>query len=183
MQADASRPGDISLRFDPKLKDEAYDLTVTDWCDRCGRLQRRSGRHCYAAAGACVTANSAALPHLAIADQPGLKYRAAMLDIARKPHSLAVLRQCVDIARFYKIRYIHLHMSDENAWTFPSTKYPQLGKNNFAWAGGEKPEVYNLNELKQLVAYADARGVTFVPEIETPGHSGQLRGTMPEVFG
>ena len=50
-------------------------------------------------------------------------------------------QQCVDIARFYKIRYIHLHMSDENAWTFPSTKFPQLGKNNFAWAGGEKRSV------------------------------------------
>ena len=184
VMADASRPADISLGFDPRLKDEAYDLTVAD------RALVRGGDYNAVATGTVtllqalhVTPDSAALPRLAIADQPGLKYRAAMLDIARKPHSLAALRQCVDIARFYKIRYIHLHMSDENAWTFPSTKYPQLGKNNFAWAGGEKPEVYNLNELKQLVAYADARGVTFVPEIETPGHSGQLRGTMPEIFG
>ena len=182
--ADASRPGDIALRFDAKLKDEAYKLTVTD------RAAVYGGDYNAVATGTAtllqrlrVTAENAALPRLAIDDQPGLKYRAAMLDIARKPHSLAALRQCVEIARFYKVRYIHLHMSDENAWTFPSTKFPQLGKNNFAWAGGEKPEVYKLNDLKQLVAYADARGVTLVPEIETPGHSGQLRSTLPKIFG
>ena len=37
--------------------------------------------------------------------------------------------------------------------------------------------------MKDLVAYADARAVTLIPEIETPGHSGQLRGTLPEIFG
>ncbi|HEV3025096.1 MAG TPA: alpha-N-acetylglucosaminidase C-terminal domain-containing protein, partial [Pirellulales bacterium] len=184
VMADASRPGDISLGFDPKLKDEAYELTVAD------RAVVRGADYNAIATGTVtllqaisVRPRRVTLPHLRIADQPGLKYRAAMLDIARKPHSLAALRQCVEIARFYKIRYIHLHMSDENAWTFPSTKYPQLGKNNFAWAGGEKPCVYSVQELKELVAYGDARGVTFVPEIETPGHSGQLRGTMPEIFG
>ena len=128
-------------------------------------------------------ADEVSLPRLAIADRPALKYRGAMLDIARKPHSIAALRQCVDIARFYKVRYIHLHMSDENAWTFPSTRFPQLGRNNFAWAGGETPKVYTLQELKDLVAYADARAVTLIPEIETPGHSGQLCGTLPEIFG
>src|SRR4030095_5015159 len=60
---------------------------------------------------------------------------------------------------------------------------PQLGSKNFAWAGGAKPAVYRLDELKDLVAYADVRAVTLVPEMETPGHSGQLRGTLPGVFG
>ena len=45
--------------------------------------------------------------------------------------------------------------------------------------GGDKPAVYKLEELKELVAFADARGVTLVPELEMPGHSGQLRGTLP----
>jgi hexosaminidase len=84
--------------------------------------------------------------------------------------------------RLCKIRYVVLHMSDENAWTFPSSKFPELGSQNFAWAGGEKPTVYPLDELKELVAFADARGVTLVPELEVPGHSGQLRGTLPEIF-
>ncbi|MCY2924339.1 MAG: family 20 glycosylhydrolase [Planctomycetota bacterium] len=43
--------------------------------------------------------------------------------------------------------------------------------------------MYGLDELKGLVQYARDRGVTLVPELETPGHSGNARGTRPEVFG
>ena len=36
--------------------------------------------------------------------------------------------------------------------------------------------------MKELVAYADARGVTIVPELEMPGHSGAAARSAPEVF-
>jgi hypothetical protein len=50
-------------------------------------------------------------------------------------------------------------------------------------AGIFKAELYKLDELKALVKYADERGVTLVPELETPGHSGNACGTLPECFG
>ena len=123
--AGAPRAGDIVLEFSSKLKDEAYELSITD------RAVVRGADYNGVATGTVTLlqaidarADEVSLPRLAIADRPALKYRGAMLDIARKPHSIAALRQCVDIARFYKVRYIHLHMSDENAWTFPSTRFP-----------------------------------------------------------
>jgi hexosaminidase len=122
-------------------------------------------------------------PAISIVDGPALPYCGTMLDVARKPYSIDVLKQCVEVCRFYKIRYLHLHLTDENAWVFPSQAFPRLGSQNFAWAGGEPPRAYPREELRALVAYADARGVTLVPEIELPGHSGQLRGTLPEIFG
>jgi hexosaminidase len=128
-------------------------------------------------------ADRVTLPQVSISDAPALAYSGTMLDVARKPYSIETLKECVDVCRFYKIRYIQLHMTDENAWTFPSKSLPKLGSQNFAWAGGDAPKVYPVDELKALVAYAEARGVVFVPEIEMPGHSGQLRGTYPEVFG
>ena len=45
-----------------------------------------------------------------------------------------------------------------------------------------RPRVYKLDELKELVAYADARGVTLVPELEVPGHSGAAARSLPEIF-
>lgn len=184
----APRSGDIALAYDAKLTGEAYTLTVTDRATVIGANYN-------AVASGTVTLLQAidmqrglfpktTLPKLTIQDQPAMSYRGAMLDIARKPYSISTLKQCVIAARFYKIRYIHLHMSDENAWTFPSTKFPQLGKGNGAWAGGNAPKVYPLEELKDLVAFGDARGVIFVPELETPGHSGQLRGgPLSNIFG
>jgi hexosaminidase len=93
------------------------------------------------------------------------------------------LRQMIQTCRAYKVRYLQLHMTDDQAWTFPSTAYPKLGTLNGSAHGGPKCEVYNLDELKALVKYADERGVTLVPELETPGHSGNACGTMPEIFG
>jgi hexosaminidase len=179
-----ARDGDIVLAVSRDLKGEAYRLAVAGRAQVAGcgynavalgtvtllqALHTESGRTC--------------LPRLTVEDRPYFAYCGAMLDVARKPHSLATLRECVRVCRYYKVRFLHLHLTDENAWVFPSTAFPRLGSNNFAWAGGGKPEVYDLAKLKELVAYADARGVTLVPEIEMPGHSGQLRGTLPEVFG
>ena len=123
------------------------------------------------------------LPRMTIDDEPYFDYCGAMLDIARKPHSIETLKRCVLAARMYKIRFIQLHMSDENAWTFPSTAYPKAGSTNFAWAGGDKPTVYNLDELKQLVAFADARGVTSFPNWKRPDTAAYPRGSLPEIFG
>ncbi|MDB5311051.1 MAG: hypothetical protein JWO38_5253 [Gemmataceae bacterium] len=176
--------GDIELAFDPALTGEAYSLTVA------ARAAVRGGDYDAVAQGTVTLLQALRnvdgrvhLPRLKVEDRPTFTYRGAMLDVARKPHSIATLKQCVEVCRFYKIRYLQLHMTDENAWTFPSTAFPKLGSENFAWAGGEKPTVYKLDELRELVAYADARGVTLVPELEVPGHSGHLRGTLPEVFG
>ncbi len=179
----SAHDGDIVLVLDPAFQGESYRLAVD------GRATVSAGDYNGVALGtatllqAVQSDGAAFLPRLTVEDGPRLAYPGAMLDVARKPYSIDALQQCIEVCRFYKVRYLHFHLTDENAWTFPSTAYPQLGKNNFAWAGGEKPPVYKLDELKRLVAYADARGVTLVPEIEMPGHSGQLRGALPEIFG
>jgi hexosaminidase len=167
-----ARDGDIELSLDSNLKGETYRLTVAD------RAAVSGGSYNGVALGTVTLLRSlhtagdkVSLPRLTVEDVPGLDYCGAMLDVARKPYALATLRECVQVCRFYKIRYLHLHLSDENAWVFPSTAFPKLGSGNFAWAGGDKPAVYKLAELKELVAFADARGVTLVPEIEMPGHS------------
>jgi N-acetyl-beta-hexosaminidase len=82
----------------------------------------------------------------------------------------------------YKARYPQLHLTDDQGWTFPFPKYPRLGTRNYGARGGVAPRVYRLDELKELVAAADARGVTPVPELEVPGRSGAALRSVPEVF-
>ena len=187
----AAGDGDIELRLVPSPAAEASKSSIDSYALAIADRATVEGSTYAAVAQGTVTLlqslrrgeTGASLPRMTVRDGPALAYCGAMLDIARKPYSLEQLRQCVDVCRFYKIRYLHLHMTDENAWTFPSRAFPQLGSQNFAWAGGETPRPYPIDELKALVAYGETRGVTFVPEIELPGHSGQLRGTLPEIFG
>ncbi len=122
------------------------------------------------------------LPRLTIKDWPHADYCGVLLDVARQDHPIEAIKQVVQLCRLYKARYLQLHLTDDQGWTFPSTKYPQLGSKNYGAHGGIAPRVYKLDELKELVAYADARGVTLVPELEMPGHSGAAARSLPEIF-
>ena len=122
------------------------------------------------------------LPKVTIKDWPHADYCGVMLDVARQDHPIDAIKKVVQLCRLYKARYLQLHLTDDQGWTFPSSKYPQLGSKNHAAHGGVTPRVYKREELKELVAYADARGVTIVPELEMPGHSGAATRSLPEIF-
>jgi len=169
----APAPGDIGLALDQTLTGEAYTLTI----DRNARVH--GADYNAVAMGtatllqAIVVRNRAAsLPAIRVADHPGSVYCGTMLDVARQRHPIGALRPVVEMCRLYKIRYLHLHLTDDQLFMFPSTAYPKIGAHG-----------YTRDELAALVAYADARGVTLVPEIEMPGHSSVLVSQMPELFG
>jgi hypothetical protein len=122
------------------------------------------------------------LPKVTIKDWPHADFCGVLLDVARQDHPIEAIKKVVQICRLYKARYLQLHLTDDQGWTFPSTKYPMLGSKNYGAHGGIAPRVYKLGELKELVAYADARGVTIVPELEVPGHSGAAARSVPEIF-
>ncbi|MBI5706545.1 MAG: family 20 glycosylhydrolase [Armatimonadetes bacterium] len=192
--------GDIVLTLDPALKagrpirtvrdkrfttttDGAHHIAVTD------RVVVSGFNYRAVAEGTATvlqllraTKKGPEIPKVAIDDWPEADYTTVMVDVGRQEIPIATLKQCVDACRFYKARYMQLHLSDDHGWTFPSTAFPKLGSRNTGAHGGLAPKVYDLKALKELVAYADARGVTLVPEFETPGHSGAMRLAMPEVF-
>ena len=116
-----------------------------------------------------------------IKDWPHADYCGVMLDVGRQDHPIDAIKKVVQICRFYKARYLQLHLTDDQGWTFPSTKYPKLGTKNYGAHGGIAPCVYKLEELKELVAYADARGVTIVPEMEVPAIR-ERPCSVPEIF-
>lgn len=107
-----------------------------------------------------------AIPRCLIVDAPAQAYRSIMIDVARKPHSIAVLEDVVRLAHLYKLRYLHLHLTDDQHFTFPFAGITDKLENNFH---------YSRSELRGLVKYAAARGITVIPEIDLPGHSSRLR--------
>lgn len=183
--AGSAKVGDIALAIDPKLQPEAaYTVTVGD------RVVVTGGAYLGAAHGTALLLQAVragkggfSLPKMTVQDRPYSEYYGQMVDIARQNNSLEELKGVVNLMRLYRMRFLQLHMTDDQAWTFPSTAFPKLGKTNWATRGGPVPKVYTVAQWKELVRYADERGVTFVPEIETPGHSGAARRDAPEVFG
>lgn len=198
--AGADRPNDIVLTLDRDVKagtpilavrnrelvrtrDGAHRVTVSDRAIIAGfdvRAVAEGSATLLQALG--QEGGAVSLPKLAIHDWPHADYCAMMVDVGRQDHPVVWLRKMIDVCRFYKVRYLQLHLTDDQGWTFPSTKYPRLGSKNYGAHGGKAPKVYTLAELRGLVAYADARGVTLVPEIEMPGHSGAALRSVPEIF-
>ena len=193
----AAKAGDVVLAIDPTLqadqeiyttkdnkfqrvKDYAHTLAVTDRVTITGWDYRATAEG--TATLLQLIKKDGTLPKVTIKDWPYADFSGGMIDVGRQEISIEALKQCVISARVFKVRYLHLHLSDDQGWTFPSTAYPKAGTNNWPAHGGVKPVRYDLQELKDLVAFADARGVTIVPEIETPGHSGSIRTAIPEIF-
>ena len=123
--------------------------------------------------------SSLEIRHSVIIDKPEYNYRAVLLDLARFWHPVDVVEETIDLLWLYKIRYLHLHLSDNRRMTFPLEDYPDLKTIN---AKGKR-EYYLKEELEELVEYARQRGVVIIPEVEFPGHSGQLWQKYPETFG
>eukprot|EP01047_Picozoa_sp_COSAG01_P026435 COSAG01_NODE_1704_length_9434_cov_159.120193_2_plen_683_part_00 len=129
-----------------------------------------------------VALQVAAFPAFNISDFPDIPYRGMLVDTARASVTARELMEAANTARFMKVRYLHLHLTDDHAWTFPSTAFPELGSDNIGFRG-PTPQKYTVAELEQVVAYADARGVTVIPELEGPGHSSAMRRSAPAFNG
>jgi len=166
-------PGDIGISLDPALKGESHRVIVTDRAIVSGGNYVGAGMGTATLLQAIRMENDkASLPAMTVLDGPAMQYTGMMLDIARQANSIETLKQCVVLARLYKMKYFHLHMTDDQIFTFPSTKYAAKLKGT-----------YTLEELKDLVKFADERGVTIIPEFEIPGHTSQLAAAFPDVFG
>jgi len=171
-------PGDIGLALDPALSKESYKLVVGE------HAVVRGGNYGAVALGTVTLLQAlnarpgaVSIPRLSVADEPATAYRGLFIDVARKFHSIDSLKEMVNLCRLYKVRYLQLHLTDDQSFMFPSKAYPLLTTKNEH--GGK---TYTIEQLKDLVAYADARYVTIVPELEVPGHGGAMNRTMHDLF-
>jgi len=167
--------GTIVLSIDPALKEEAYTLVVGD------SVEIKGGDYRAVAWGTATllqlietTGKKYYLPKLSIEDQPTAQYRGVMLDVARRWHPVTTLKEAIALFWMYKINYLHLHLSDNQSFVFPSKTFPKLAT---------KGRSYSSAEMKDIVRFADEHGVTIVPEIDMPGHAGSWVGRRPELFG
>lgn len=168
--------GGITFAVDASLPTEAYTLTVTE------RGATVKASDVLGAQNAAVTLiqlmekaeEGLTLPVGVIEDEPKCTWRTVMIDLARDWHELHVLYEYVDMCRFYKVKYLHFHFTDDQSYTLPSKAFPKLSTEG---------RHYTEAEIKGLIAYAKARGVQLIPEIDVPGHTTSFAAAYGEIFG
>lgn len=112
-----------------------------------------------------------------IRDRPAFSFRGVMIDCARHYHSPETLRRIIRWCAVGKVRYLQLHLTDDQNWMLPTAEL--AGIDRFNESG--KP-AYTRAELRDLIEFGEARGVTLIPEIDVPGHSSLLYKLDADTF-
>lgn len=133
------------------------------------------------------------LPCLRIEDAPRFGYRGMMLDVARHFFTADQVKRYIDLAAMHKMNVFHWHLSDDQGWRIPVERYPLLtgrgsvrrqtvvGRSQESYDGVPYGGCYTKEEIRDVVAYAAARGVEVIPEIDLPGHMQAALAAYPEL--
>jgi hexosaminidase len=140
------------------------------------------------------------VPAVQITDHPSYAWRGMHLDVSRHFFSVDYLKKFIDLLALYKMNKFHLHLTDDQGWRIEIKKYPLLTeqgawrefnnqdsvcmqkaktnpdmeidkshiiqKNGKTLYGG----FYTQAQMKDVIAYAAARHIDIIPEIDMPGH-------------
>jgi hexosaminidase len=136
------------------------------------------------------------VPAVRINDRPRFVWRGLLLDVARHFFSKQELKNFIDLMAQHKLNTLQIHFTDDQGWRLDIKRYPKL-----AGVGGWRKSIgfglaakdgtaydkdgrygggYTQDDVRELVAYAKARYVTIIPEIEMPGHAGAALSAYPE---
>ncbi len=139
--------------------------------------------------------NTFKIPAVHIKDAPRFPYRGMHLDVGRHFMPVSFVKKYIDLMSQYKFNYFHWHLTEDQGWRIEIKKYPKLTeigskrketvkeKNLQPYIGDGIPVegFYTQEEIKDVVAYAKARYITVIPEIELPGHSSAALAAYPEL--
>lgn len=135
------------------------------------------------------------IPAVDIVDEPRFKYRGMHLDVARHFMPLEFVKKYIDLMSQYKFNQFHWHLTDDQGWRIEIKKYPKLteigskrkesheGRYSPIFKGDGVPVegFYTQKQIKEVVAYAKARHINVIPEIEMPGHASAALTAYPEL--
>ncbi len=122
------------------------------------------------------------IPAVTISDYPRYEWRGMMLDVARHFFAVDDIKQIIDLLALYKMNRLHLHLADDQGWRIEIKSWPDLTRIGATTAvNGDQGGYYTQEEYAEIVAYANSRYITIVPEIDMPGHTNAALASYPDL--
>ncbi len=136
-------------------------------------------------------------PACVVEDRPRFGWRGCMIDVTRHFAAKQTILRFIDLLAMHRMNRLHLHLSDDQGWRVEIKAFPRLTEIashrphtglGFATSPNDPNDgtphggYYTQDDLREIVAYAAARGIMVIPEIDLPGHSRALTAAYPE-FG
>jgi hexosaminidase len=139
------------------------------------------------------------IPACVIEDYPRFEWRGMMLDSARNFFSKAYIKKFIDRMAQQKLNRFHWHLTDDEGWRIQIKRYPLLTEIGAKRGPGTKlpfssyPAMrgpknrqqsgyYSQQDIREIVAYAKARSIEILPEIDLPGHAKAAVVSYPKLL-
>ncbi len=132
------------------------------------------------------------IPAVSITDAPRYAYRGMHLDVSRHFFPVSFIKKYIDLLAMHKLNTFHWHLTDDQGWRIEIKQYPKLTEvgayrngtviGHFPGTGNDNERYggfYTQDEAKEVVAYAKAKHITVIPEIELPGHASAAIASYP----
>lgn len=142
----------------------------------------------------CEAKENPQVPAMTIVDEPRFGWRGMHLDVGRHFFEVEDIKGFLDWMAFHKLNVFHWHLTEDQGWRIEIRKYPKLTEVG-AWRDSTPPYgdrnsddgkryggFYTQEQIREIVAYAAARHIHIVPEIDMPGHMAAAIAAYPE-FG
>jgi len=124
------------------------------------------------------------VPSVDVVDSPRFGWRGTHLDVARHFMPKHDVMRFVDLMAMHRLNTLHWHLTEDQGWRIEIRAYPRLtsvGGWRASTQVGAGPDAtqdgrphggfYTQDDIREVVAYAAARHVRVVPEVDVPGHS------------
>lgn len=109
------------------------------------------------------------IPHtpIIIKDSPDYIHRGLMIDSARHFLSIDMILKTIDSMMYNKLNVLHWHITDTESFPFPLHSFP-----NITTAGAYTAKLtYSFEDIKRVIDTAMLRGISVIPEVDSPGHA------------
>ncbi|MBZ5856019.1 beta-N-acetylhexosaminidase [Flavihumibacter profundi] len=114
-------------------------------------------------------------PGVEIYDEPRFPWRGLLLDITLHWMPMDVVKRTLDAMAAVKLNVFHMHLTEDQLFGIESKVYPRLT------SVGAEGNFYTQENIKEIIAYADQRGIRIVPEFDVPGHCTAMLKAYPQL--
>lgn len=142
------------------------------------------------------------VPATRIVDRPRFGWRGSHLDVARHFMPAEFVKKWLDLMALQKLNRFHWHLTDDQGWRLQVPGWPKLtdvgawrrrtlrgryttDSTQWQWEDRRHGGFYTDDDIREIVAYAAARHIVVVPEIDLPAHTTAAIAAYPAlaVFG
>jgi hexosaminidase len=104
-------------------------------------------------------------PCVDISDRPRFTWRGLLIDVGRHFQPVDVIKRNLDAMAEVKMNVLHWHLTEDQGFRVESKVFPKLH------LLGSDGMYYTQAQIRDVIDYANERGIRVMPEFDIPGHS------------